>query len=133
MSIKKFKKRGNFFCYSQGQINDCYFLSALTVLAQKSSNIELLFLVKKINKTGIYCVRFCKNGIWKQILIDDRFPFQQGILYGAQPSKNQLWVPLLEKAWAKLHGGYEKIQWGHVDEALQDMTGAPIEELRLSA
>jgi hypothetical protein len=34
-------------------------------------------------------------------------------------------VPLLEKAWAKAHGGYDKINLGKASECLRDLTGAP--------
>jgi calpain-15 len=38
---------------------------------------------------------------------------------------NELWVMLLEKAWAKVHGGYMNISAGMSREALRDLTGAP--------
>lgn len=37
----------------------------------------------------------------------------------------QLWVPLLEKAYAKVHGSYRAISGGHVAEAFLDLTGSP--------
>jgi calpain-15 len=33
-------------------------------------------------------------------------------------------VLLLEKAWAKLHGSYERIESGYAEHVLRDLTGA---------
>jgi len=38
---------------------------------------------------------------------------------------NEIWVMLLEKGWAKVHGGYLNISAGLTREALHDLTGAP--------
>ena len=32
---------------------------------------------------------------------------------------------LLEKAWAKIYGGYDKIYGGHMNEGLSALSGAP--------
>jgi calpain-15 len=38
---------------------------------------------------------------------------------------NELWVLLLEKAYAKIHGGYKAIAGGLPHEALYDLSGCP--------
>lgn len=38
---------------------------------------------------------------------------------------NEIWVLLIEKAYAKFHGGYYQLRGGFVNEALLDLTGCP--------
>ena len=40
--------------------------------------------------------------------------------------EGELWVILLEKAWAKVNGGYYNIEGGLMTEALRDLTGASV-------
>ena len=50
--------------------------------------------------------------------------------YG-RAAKNQLWVSLLEKAYAKAHGSYAATSGGWIAEALSDLTGCPSETIDL--
>jgi len=40
-----------------------------------------------------------------------------------------MWVPLIEKAYAKMHGCYENLISGYVDEGIQELTGMQPEKI----
>lgn len=111
----------------QGGLGDCYLLAALSSIAANPERLERIFLTKNYSKEGIYIVALCINGIWEDVLIDDYFPCRPDNRKPAFNSskKNELWVMLVEKAWAKVHGGYMNIAAGLTREALRDLTGAP--------
>jgi hypothetical protein len=51
-------------------------------------------------------------------------------LYFAQcVDENEIWLPLLEKAFAKAHGDYSAIEGGFVGEAIEDLTGGVTSEV----
>jgi hypothetical protein len=41
----------------------------------------------------------------------------------------ELWVMLLEKAWAKVYTSYKRTEAGYPEEPLHDLTGAPIKQI----
>jgi len=122
---------------NQGELGDCYFLTSLSVMATRPGLISKLIVTNNFNKEGVYKVRFCRGGKWKVVTIDDKFPVTpHNNLKNAQPGiddedgkgkKKVIWVPLLEKAWAKLYGSYPIIEAGFISEVLTDLTGAPSE------
>jgi calpain-15 len=97
------------------------------VLAEYPKRIKRLFVQDKQNNYGVYAVKICKNGEWKEVVIDDYIPCHNGKPCFSKANGNELWVLLLEKAWAKLHGSYERIEAGFAENVLHDLTGAPTE------
>jgi hypothetical protein len=54
-------------------------------------------------------------------------------LYFAQcEDANETWLPLLEKAYAKVHGDYDSISGGWSGEGVEDMTGGVTTTIRLN-
>jgi len=45
----------------------------------------------------------------------------------SKPSEdsNEIWVLVLEKAWAKVYGSYQRIEAGTAGEAFHPLTGCP--------
>nr|XP_043613886.1 calpain-type cysteine protease DEK1 [Erigeron canadensis] len=114
----------------QGRLGDCWFLSAVAVLTEVSRISEVI-ITQEYNEEGIYTVRFCIQGEWVPVVVDDWIPCESPGKPAFATSKkgNELWVSLLEKAYAKLHGSYEALEGGLVQDALVDLTGGAGEEI----
>ncbi|KAI9331278.1 hypothetical protein DFJ73DRAFT_630771, partial [Zopfochytrium polystomum] len=132
----------------QGGDGDCWFLAACSVLCNKPSLLKRLFVARD-EEVGVYGFVFYRDGQWISTVIDDQLyvtspdyghfayqglvkekdyieGFQKGsnALYFAKcKSDNETWLPLLEKAYAKIHGDYEAISGGFGGEAVEDLTG----------
>jgi len=111
----------------QGTLSDYYFLSALGILAETPSLISPLFVNTEINEYGVFGVRMYRDGIEKIIIVDNYFPCTtDGTPLFSHSKENELWVMILEKAWAKLHLSYSLIDrnTAQIDSILETLTGA---------
>ena len=97
----------------QGCLNDSYFLSVIRALCKYPNIIEKLFFIKEKTTEHLYGVYINIHGQWKLVLIDDNFPaFENRKIkkFAFAHCKNrEIWVNLLEKAWAKINGCYAQI------------------------
>ena len=107
-------------------------MAALALITERPKMLEHIVLTKKVNKEGIYLIRICHNGVWKTIIVDDCFPCtEHKQLAYTKASRRQLYVPLIEKACAKLFGSYGALYSGYTEEGLQLLTGAPCDHIDL--
>jgi len=93
-------------------------MAACHTLSKIPSRVENLFLnlENKLSPNGIYGVNFYLLGVPHTVIIDDFLPLTAGntagtfktYFAGISPD-SALWVPLLEKAFAKLYGNYAHI------------------------
>eukprot|EP00250_Pteridium_aquilinum_P020316 c24782_g3_i2 orf=517-6945(-) len=118
----------------QGRLGDCWFLSAVAVLTE-ASRIGEVIITPSYNEEGIYTVRFCIQGEWVPVVVDDWIPCEARGKPAFATSRrcNELWVSILEKAYAKVHGSYEALEGGFVHDALVDLTGGAGEEIDMSS
>jgi hypothetical protein len=111
----------------QGKLGICYFLSTLAQLTKYQKLLLQIFKTKKSNNQCYYEIIFFINGEYKIVLIDDFIPVikNSNEPYFSKPNNNEIWVILLEKAWAKVNGGYTNIINGWPSELLTCLTGFP--------
>ena len=113
---------------NQGQLGDCYYLAALSSLAEFPDRVKALFVTQTINEAGIYLVKFFINGTETFVVVDDFLPVKaNGKPAFATCRDGEIWVSILEKAWAKLHGTYARTEGGLPCFAANHVMGVPSE------
>ena len=66
-----------------------------------------------------------QGGEMKRVIVDDRLPLKDDNTpaFATSKDKRELWVSILEKAYAKFYGSYEAIEGGFVHIGLMNFTG----------
>jgi len=112
----------------QGILGVCYLLSAVSALAEFPERLKKIFVNEESNPQGVYGLKFYVKGIPTEVIIDDYFPVdysnQKQPLF-SRPRGNELWVLLVEKAWAKIFKNYVACEGGYMDDAFEYLLGCP--------
>ena len=114
----------------QGELGDCYFLSALQALSENPSNIVNLVNTSNKPNDNIYETMIIIHGEPVRVIIDNFFPVANAskiAFCGINEKTNNIWPMILEKAWAKCNRSYEDIIPGNSADALEFLTPAPID------
>ncbi|KAG5643124.1 hypothetical protein DXG03_001550 [Asterophora parasitica] len=136
----------------QGKLGDCWFLSALATVSTAQGLVEK-FCVARDEEVGVYGFMFFRDNAWVSVVIDDmlftsvpkyeeltavekelyhedKAQFNHSARKGGKTlyfarsgATGETWVPLIEKAYAKLHGDYASLSGGKHLEAVEDLTG----------
>lgn len=143
----------------EGALSDAWLLGVFAAIALHPDNlIENLFVsdsVHAFKDYGVFSCRFYKNGGWVTVTTDTRVPYLLELneedlyptkgsttpghaLYGSSLNKNEVFIPFLEKAYAKLHGSYQVLAEsnggatsGKILEAFLDCTGGSAHRIDL--
>ncbi|KAF9045921.1 cysteine proteinase [Hymenopellis radicata] len=136
----------------QGRLGDCWFVSALATMSTAEGLVEK-FCVARDEKIGVYGFIFFRDSRWVTVIIDDLLytsipKFEElnaaeralyhndkkrynesarkgskSLYFATSGTDGETWVPLIEKAYAKLYGSYGALSGGQASEAIEDLTG----------
>ena len=119
----------NPYTIRQEYVTDCSFISSLIICAHYEKRFNKRLVTSIIypqdsngipiyNPDGKYIVKLWLNGVARQVVVDDRLPCDKysNLLCShtttssgnnKQQQQLELWVPIIEKAYMKLCGGYD--------------------------
>lgn len=111
-------------------MGDCWFAASLAVISNIPGLLEQL-CVKRDEQVGVYGFIFFKDGDWISTVVDDQFLYKMDpknrlmrhLYFSSCHEERESWLPLIEKAYAKLHGDYESLTGGYTCEGIEDLTG----------
>ena len=89
-----------------------------SVLAEKPERILKLLGSTETNASGCYSIKMYKRGLEIEVVVDDHIPClpksmsQRSQAIFSRSKTGEMWPLLIEKAYAKLHGGYQQIEAG---------------------
>ena len=114
-----------------GRISYIYFYSVLSALSQFPSIFSKIIITKEYNPSGFYKLLLFIDGEFQIVYIDDYFPCikNTNILYFIKPLNFEFWALLIEKAWAKINGGYQNIINSWPIDFFRALTGSSCVEL----
>lgn len=125
-----------------GTLPDDTFVGVLMAVAAypTSDLIENIFASRPDDfKTyGIYTCRFYVEGEWVDVITDTNIPCLRDDMtaictpvYTRSVNPDEMWVSLVEKAYAKAVGSYEAIPKVKIHEALLHLTGGSVQQLSI--
>ncbi|EEU44118.1 uncharacterized protein NECHADRAFT_30057 [Fusarium vanettenii 77-13-4] len=135
----------------QGHLGNCWWVAALATIAHRQDLMKKI-CVEQNEECGVYGFVFFRDGEWIPTVVDDNLYLKEkdyghtnetydatgkherrhkrekqtgsdSLAFAKCEDANETWFPLLEKAFAKVHGDYEALEGGWSCLAVEDLTG----------
>ncbi|KAK7504434.1 hypothetical protein BaRGS_00004300, partial [Batillaria attramentaria] len=121
----------------QGSAGTCWFLATLSTIADKKVLMDKVIPPNSYKLgtpayDGKFHARFWQFGKWEDVFVDDFLPVvYNDVIWGARNKvdENEMWVSLIEKAFAKYHGSYNAASGGHPGDSYMNLTGGVSENI----
>ncbi|CAJ1441597.1 unnamed protein product [Effrenium voratum] len=119
----------------QGQLGDAWLIAAIAAVAEFPNYLkDKIFKTQQVTSDGKYEIQLFdwkESKEWKVIQVDDYLPCKprvsseptQAAMFADLSSDGKLYVPLLEKAFAKMFGSYQRLHQGDTTMAFASLTG----------
>nr|KAG5712016.1 hypothetical protein BaRGS_020742 [Batillaria attramentaria] len=120
------------FDVGQGRLGTCWFLATVSSIADKPHLLDKVIPPNAYSpRDGTFHARFWHFGQWEDVYIDDYLPVIYGDqIWGAHSAdRDEMWISLLEKAFAKNHGSYNAVEGGTAVDAFPALTGGVSESV----
>ena len=122
---------------TQGELGDCYLLGAMSAIAAKDQLKRLVRSDAEVASDlakGFISFTLYSFGEWVEVSVDTLLPCTEAgdPIFAHSKDPTEVWVPLLEKAYAKMHGSYEALDGGSVTAVMADLTGGVSESIDMT-
>ncbi|RSL67178.1 hypothetical protein CEP54_003318 [Fusarium duplospermum] len=136
---------------NQGYLGNCWWVAALSTIAHRQDLMKKICVVQN-EECGVYGFVFFRDGEWISTVVDDNLYLKEkdygqaretydstgkherrhrrekqtgsdALAFAQCENTNETWFPLLEKAFAKVHGDYQSLEGGRSNLAVEDLTG----------
>nr|CAB3227594.1 calpain-A-like [Phallusia mammillata] len=112
----------------QGMLGNCWFLASCAAISRSPKYLKKVIpedqVMQGADYVGMFHFRFWRFGKWVDVIVDDALPTIRGSLcFGKSSDRSEFWLPLVEKAYAKLHNSYQAIEGGFTQDGMEDLTG----------
>lgn len=138
--VPKFMTEGfSRFDIKQGSLGNCWVAASIATLTLHPELLNNVIPARQSfvegKYAGIFHFRLWKFNRWIDVPVDDRLPVNEeddSLAFMTSSTDGEFWSALLEKAYAKLHGGYAALGGGSGVEALTAFTAGLTEQLTLT-
>jgi hypothetical protein len=114
----------------QGDVGNCWFISAMAMLAKASPATIERALTRSDEARGVYEFTFYDETLKRavRVCVDERLPVHVGkrcVVYCVSDTAGELWPSLMEKAFAKAYGSYTITEMGSNAIGVCNLTRKP--------